>query len=114
MIATLNNSSHYFWGDKCDSWVLCEEEQLNVKYEKMPPQTQEQLHFHQQTLQFFFVLKGKATFTLNGEEHTVLPQQGITIHPHTQHFIANVGDADLEFLVISQPPVGSDRVNIGQ
>lgn len=114
MIQSLLTAPHYQWGDKCDSWVLCEEEQLNVKYEKMPPYTRERLHFHQHSLQFFFILKGTSTFSLDGELFEVQTQQGISIQPHTKHYIENTTDGYLEFLVISQPPVGSDRVNIDE
>lgn len=112
MISDINTSEHYTWGDNCDSWILCDDKSLNVKYEKMPPKTSEQLHFHQKTQQFFFILKGEASFSINNEFATVKPQQGFRVTADTKHQIANNGDSDLEFLVISQPAVGNDRINL--
>lgn len=112
MITDITNTPHYTWGNDCDSWILCEAENLNVKQEKMPPETQEQLHYHKKTQQFFYILKGTATFIIDGEIHEVKALQGITIPPSSKHYIANQTENNLEFLVISQPPVGNDRVNI--
>jgi mannose-6-phosphate isomerase-like protein (cupin superfamily) len=53
---------HYNWGEGCDGWNLVDEYTLSVKQERMPPHTAEQLHFHRQARQFFFILKGEAVF----------------------------------------------------
>lgn len=112
MKTTLSNSPHYIWGNNCDSWVLCGEENLSVKQEKMPPGTREQLHYHTKALQYFYILSGTATFTVGGEVIEIQKGEGIKIIPGAQHFIANNGEVDLDFLVISQPPTDADRVNV--
>lgn len=79
----------------------------------MPPGTREQMHYHNKAVQFFYILTGTATFTIDGLVHEVNASEGIKIPPVAQHFIANNGTIDLDFLVISQPPTDNDRVNVG-
>lgn len=103
---------HYQWGDKCDSWILVETENLSVKQESMPRGTREQLHFHTNVQQLFFILKGVATFYVNDAQKTVKEQQGLLIDKKSKHFIANETNEPLEFLVISQPLINKDRTNL--
>ncbi|WP_395049288.1 cupin domain-containing protein [Flavobacterium sp.] len=106
------SAKHYIWGDNCDSWVLADTEGLSIKQESMPRGTKEKLHFHTNAQQFFFVLKGKATFYLNDEIEIIKEQKGILIEPKTKHYIANETDEVLNFLVISQPTTNDDRTII--
>ena len=53
---------HYKWGSDCDGWNLVDEETFSVKQELMPAGTKEVNHYHQTDQQFFYILKGKATF----------------------------------------------------
>ena len=110
MIKTKQNSEHYFWGEKCDSWVFHQSKNLVVKNEIMPPKTSEKLHFHEFAQQFFYILKGIATFYINEEKFLVKEKQGISILPMQKHFIANENAEILEFLVISSSPTENDRV----
>lgn len=105
-------AAHYIWGENCDSWVLVDSEGLSVKQESMPKGTQEKLHFHAKAQQFFFILKGTATFYLEDEKHIVSHHQGVQIRPNTKHCIANETDEQLDFLVISQPSTNNDRTVI--
>lgn len=105
-------AEHYVWGENCDSWVFVDSAGLSVKQERMPSGTREKLHFHSQAQQFFFILKGSATFYLDGKKETVFEQKGLLIEPKTEHFIANETDESLEFLVISQPTTNNDRTTI--
>lgn len=107
-----DNAPAYIWGDNCNSINLLSTEKLSVKQESMPPYTKEVLHFHKQAQQFFYILKGTATFYCNGKKETLQTQQAILINPQEQHFIANETGKQLEFLVISQPATDNDRVNI--
>lgn len=106
------NAQHYTWGAACDSWVLANSTGLSVKQEVMPSGSKEQLHFHHKAQQFFYILKGEATFYADNHKHILKPLQGISVSPMVKHFIANETDADIEFLVISQPTIGNDRVNL--
>ena len=106
------NAPSYIWGDNCKSWVLSDHQSLSVKEEMMPPGTKEQLHYHQKSIQFFYILKGEATFFINNQHHQLKSFDGITILPNQQHFISNEGIDDLLFLVISHPETTNDRINL--
>ena|SRR6218665_2027389 len=105
-------ASHYLWGDNCDSWVLVDSTGLSVKQESMPSNTKEKLHFHTHAQQFFFILKGIATFYTDSEKILVAAQKGLLIKPSIRHYIANETDDVLEFLVISQPTTNQDRTTL--
>ena len=105
-------ASHYVWGNNCDSWILVDSAGLSVKYESTPGGTREKLHFHSYAQQFFFILKGAATFYPDGEKILVNEQKGLLIKPGIRHYIANETNDVLEFLVISQPTTNEDRTTL--
>lgn len=78
----------------------------------MPSGTREQRHYHSLATQFFYILDGRATFYIGYSVIELNARQGITILPGTHHYIANETEYILEFLVISQPPTQSDRINL--
>ncbi|MCC8410241.1 cupin domain-containing protein [Mucilaginibacter sp. UR6-1] len=102
--------NHYTWGDGCHGWTFVDTDGLSVKQELMPPDTAEQLHYHEKATQLFFILKGRATFVIDGAEHALREQQGIQINPGQHHYIINKWDADLEFILYSYPSTKNDRV----
>jgi len=102
---------HYLWGDDCHGWTFVDTEAISVKQELMPPDTAEALHYHEKATQVFFILKGRATFTVDGEVTELREQQGITISPNQKHLIANKQNTDLEFILYSYPSTKNDRVN---
>ncbi len=107
-------AEHYLWGDNCDSLVLADTVGLSVKQESMPGGTKEKLHFHTNAQQFFYILKGSATFYLEDNKIILSEQKGILTHPKTKHFIANETNEQLGFLVVSQPTTNNDRTIIEQ
>ena len=102
---------HYTWGDNCDGWVFVNTDELSVKQERMPQQTVETLHYHEKAQQFFFILKGIATFEVEGKLFTVKANEGFYIYPGTKHRIVNNSNEDLEFILSSQPSTNKDRFN---
>ena len=117
-----NPLKHYQWGALCDGWNLVDTADLSVKMERMPPHTAEQEHYHQHARQFFFVLKGTATFIFTGGDTESPPdtppdrialreQEGLEIRPGLRHRILNEGEEDLEFILCSQPNTTGDRIN---
>jgi mannose-6-phosphate isomerase-like protein (cupin superfamily) len=104
--------SHYLWGDNCDSWILADSVGLSVKLESMPAGTREKLHFHTYAQQFFYILKGTATFYPENKKVLVSEQKGLLIKPGIRHYIANETNEILEFLVISQPTTNQDRTTL--
>ena len=112
LLISKENAEHYIWGNKCDCWMLVDSENLSIKQELMPVGEREKLHCHEKSQQFFFILKGEATFYVEEEIFTVIPQKGLLIKPNIKHYIANESNEILEFLVISQPNTSKDRINI--
>ncbi|HTB31610.1 MAG TPA: cupin domain-containing protein [Bacteroidia bacterium] len=111
IVSGKETAPHYIWGENCDSWVLANTASLSVKQENMPPGTKEQLHFHSTAQQFFFILKGTASFICDNKKDVVFAKSGILIPAGTKHFIANETKDELEFLVVSQPSTTNDRTN---
>ena len=111
-IKNTQNTEHYFWGDNCDGWHLLKSGSLSVIQESMPAHTSEALHFHNTAQQFFFILKGTATFQIEDEVVEVKETNGFHILPQQKHRIFNHTEGTLEFLVISEPKSHGDRVNL--
>jgi mannose-6-phosphate isomerase-like protein (cupin superfamily) len=82
---------------------------LSVIEEWMPPGTREVRHWHARSRQFFYVLSGTLTLEVEGETHQLLPRTGLELPPGTAHQAMNETNADVEFLVISEPPSHGDR-----
>jgi len=111
-VKNTENSEHYIWGNNCDGWHLLKSESLSIIQEKMPPKTTEKLHYHSKSQQFFYILKGTATFEINNEIVEISENNGIYIQPNEKHRILNNTDFDLEFIVISEPKSHGDRTEI--
>lgn len=103
---------HYQWGNACDGWNLVDNAALSVKQERMPAGTAEALHYHQFAQQFFFILKGTATFEIDGETIIVNEQEGIHIQAGRKHRISNTTSTAIEFILSSQPSTAADRINV--
>ena len=110
MKITKANSEAYDWGEKCKGWHLVNTNELSVIQELMPPDTQEVKHKHSKSQQFFYILKGQATFIIDEKEIQIEQNEGIHIKPNVIHQIKNQTKEDLEFIVISQPHAHGDRI----
>ncbi len=99
-------------GRQLRQWIFVDKENLSVKLESMPSRTRERLHFHSKAQQFFYILKGKATFYLMGKTELINENQGILVDTQMEHYIANETEKPLDFLVISQPPTNNDRTTL--
>lgn len=106
------NSEHYKWGDDCSGWHLVKTDSLSVIEELMPPKTKEVTHYHNNSQQFFRILKGKATFQIEKEILEVEAGSGIHIPSKIKHSIRNDQSENLEFIVISEPTTRGDRVDL--
>ena len=112
MKTTRENSEEYDWGTDCLGWHLVNNPELSIIQELMPANTTEVKHKHLNAQQFFFVLKGVATFDLEGKITLVKENEGIHVQQNQEHQIKNNTESDLEFLVISQPHSHNDRVTV--
>ncbi|WP_400079076.1 cupin domain-containing protein [Winogradskyella sp. R77965] len=111
MKTSKENSEYYNWGNNCKGWHLAKSENLSIIEELMPANTSEQRHYHNFSEQYFYVLKGTATFEIENKILEVNKGEGIHVHPQVVHQIKNEKSADLEFIVISQPTTKGDRIN---
>ncbi|TYR32247.1 cupin domain-containing protein [Sphingobacterium phlebotomi] len=112
MIKDITNSEHYNWGNACDGWHLVKSNLLSIIQEKMPSGTSENLHYHHESQQFFFILQGTATFEVENEMYEVHEGQGFHILPKKKHRILNKTSKTLEFMVISEPRSHGDRIDL--
>jgi len=112
MIKDTENSEHYTWGNACDGWHLVQSSSLSIIQEKMPPGASENVHYHEVAQQFFFILKGHATFEVNGTTYDVRAGQGFHIRPKQKHRIVNNSNEPLEFIVTSEPKSHGDRIDL--
>jgi mannose-6-phosphate isomerase-like protein (cupin superfamily) len=103
---------HYKWGSNCDGWNLMDEANFSVKQERMPAGASETLHYHEHSEQFFFILKGIATFEIEGNTIELKEQEGLQIKAGLKHRISNAATGDLEFILCSQPSTSNDRINV--
>lgn len=67
MKKSTKNTKNYTWGENCKGWHFIQSPSLSIIEELMPPNTQEQRHYHSKVEQFFYILKGIATFTMEQE-----------------------------------------------
>ncbi len=104
------NSEAYTWGSNCKGWHLVNNKSLSVIQELMLPNTTETEHKHKNAQQFFFILKGIATFEINHTLIEVHAGEGVHIEPNSAHQIKNLSSENIEFLVISQPHAHGDRI----
>jgi quercetin dioxygenase-like cupin family protein len=104
----------YNWGDGCQAWQLVNTPSLSVIRETMPPGSSEKLHKHNKSQQYFFVLKGSATFTIGGEPKTVIAGKGIHVKAKTLHQVVNSSTEELEMLIISEPHSHHDRIDFNE
>ncbi len=112
MIRARKNSEHYAWGTSCDGWRLVDTPNLSIIEEEMPPGTEEVLHYHNNSNQFFYMLEGTASFIIDGKECSVKPNEGIYIEVGNPHSIINRSGEKIKFLVVSNPSTRNDRVEI--
>lgn len=108
---SMNNASHFKWGQDCDGWWLKKEGLFTVIYETMPAGSSEIKHYHQETEQFFYCLQGQLTIEFDNYEQVVKEYEGISIKNGIAHQVKNASENTICFLVISSPNLPEDRIN---
>lgn len=90
-------------------------EKHSLAYVVIPPGKSSPLHYHLETEESYYILQGKGQLMVGDEKTTVGAGEAILIPPRRPHRIANGGDEDLAFLVVSVPPwQEEDMVVIGE
>lgn len=107
-----NNSPHYTWGAQCDGWHLLQSENLSVIQERMPPDSSETRHYHETSMQLFFVLSGQLSIEIDEKLSVLYAHESVEVPARSKHRVWNESHDNVEFLVISQPTTRNDRVNL--
>ena len=105
-----DTARHYNWKEVCDGWHLVERDGLSVIAERMPPGTQEDMHYHCRAAQFFYLLSGRAVMRFADCEEALAPGEGLEIPPMEAHQMTNPFSQDAHFIVISTPKSHGDKV----
>lgn len=108
-IVDRENAEHYDWKNVCDGWHFLNKEELSIIAEKMPPNTQEDMHYHCKARQFFYMLYGEAKMRFADKTVNLKAGTGIEIEPMEIHQMINSSDEPVEFLVISMPKAHGDK-----
>lgn len=109
VVSQFHPLQQYTWGKDCKAWNLVDNKELSIKLENMPAGTEELLHYHKAAQQFFYITKGKAVFEVDEVILIVHEGQGLHIEAGRKHRIMNKEEAELEFIVCSQPSTRDDR-----
>jgi mannose-6-phosphate isomerase-like protein (cupin superfamily) len=108
-VISRENAEHYNWKEVCDGWHFVKSDELSIIAEKMPPHTEEDMHFHRKSKQFFYILSGEAEMKINNETVHLEKGSGIEVTPTEPHQMRNVSETEVEFIVISMPKSHGDR-----
>ena len=112
MLKNKLNTTRVEWSPGCFSWHLIDDKRVSLKMEEISPGTGSDAHFHTQSVQFFFILEGQASFKVENAQHEMKKHEGIEIPLKAKHQILNTGETDLLFLLVSIPPVQKDDVQV--
>jgi mannose-6-phosphate isomerase-like protein (cupin superfamily) len=69
----------------------------------VPPGSSSPAHYHKDSEETYYILKGEALLTIDKEDHRVRPGDACLIMPGEVHQIVPLGDESLEFLAVSAP-----------
>jgi len=111
-LTSIENAEHYSWGENCHGWFLLKDPAIHIIQERMPQGTREKRHIHNHSRQFFYVLRGELTITLEREIVRLHVGEGLEIGPGTAHQAQNNSGNEVEFIVTSCPPSHNDRTDI--
>ena len=75
----------------------------------MPPHTEEDMHFHHKSKQFFYILSGEAEMRFKDETVKLKEGTGVEVSPMEVHQMRNTSDKEIEFIVVSMPKSHGDR-----
>ncbi len=69
----------------------------------LPPGAATQAHYHPQTEELYYILRGEAVMAVEAEQRGVGPGDAIAIPPGKRHQIRNTGAGELVFLCCCVP-----------
>lgn len=75
---------------------------------RLPPGARTTPHYHRQTEEIYYILRGGGTMTIGSEERAVAPGDAIAIPPGEIHTIVNSATEPLVFLCCCAPSYEHD------
>lgn len=112
VVSQFHPLNQYKWGNNCEAWTFVDNADLSIKLERMPSGTEEILHYHNLSQQFFYILKGNAVFEVDDVILIVHEGEGLHLEAGSKHRIMNKEEKVLEFIVCSHPATRNDRHNL--
>ena len=88
--------------------TLEEEDRASVYRVSLSPHQRSRESYHRVAEEFYFVISGRGTTLLDGEEHTLGPGDFLRLPPGTRHVFVS-GDEPLDFLNIHVPGCRPDH-----
>jgi mannose-6-phosphate isomerase-like protein (cupin superfamily) len=67
-----------------------------------------QAHFHTQSEEIYYILKGRAEIAIEEESSTLTAGEAVVIAPSARHQIRNIGEEELVFLCCCAPAYSHD------
>ena len=107
---TLKDSEQYQWGQKGAGWFLFKSDDLTVVEEELAPGVKEINHYHERSWQFFYIISGEATLSVDGKDVKLGKDESIQVPPLVKHQLMNNGTIAVKFIIISKPNSYNDRV----
>lgn len=74
----------------------------------VPPGAETEEHYHRQTEEVYYVLRGQGVVMVGSDRRVVGPDDGILIPPGSRHRIQNTGQEPLVLLCCCSPPYSHD------
>lgn len=108
---SFENAEHYTLGEICEGWHLVKIDALCIIQERAPAGKSEVRHYHNNSRQFFFILKGEGTLEFEDSAIKLSKNDGAEVPPGTIHKFRNDSAEDVIFLVISSPKSHGDKIN---
>ncbi len=109
-IRDVNVVESFAWGNNCSVWTLLDDKELTVMQEKMPPNSGDELHYHNLSTQFVYILSGTLQIEIDDKIVTLNAFQGLKIPKKSQHRVMNNSNDEVTFLLMSTPGHVDDRV----
>ncbi len=106
------SAEHYIWKEQCDGWHFLKSDDLSIIAEKMPPGATEDMHAHNFSRQFFYILRGQAKMVFTDNSEVLNEGEGIEIKPTVFHQMTNPYESEVEFIVVSSPKSHGDKILI--
>jgi len=77
---------------------------FSIAHAILKPKKSSLPHKLKNSVEIYYILEGKGLMHIDGESAEVHQGHAIYIPPNSKQWIENIGDSDLKFLCIVQPP----------